>query len=817
MIAEQLQAARAAHWRQNQSPLLTLDDAQSWISQHPLCLYLPRHAQLPTPAPSFVEACLGKPQTAPTLAAIEQAQALLVRLVASGTVVPLNLFGVVGEQPDFLAHRDALPAVLSLRADPDWKKAPQKSSGHKVSPLVLELWKVLDKENSLTAEQAREILGRELTEAAVLRALSELWQGLRVSPVYGEPGQPAHWELLRVQHRDALAKAGSTGQVTAISLLVSMYLQSVYSATSDEIELFLSPVTSRSRVREAVRGLAATRQIQSLSMDAQTYFFLENGLPEFAAIAAKAAETEQSGEAGGDAGLTPAPARPAFRKRQAIAQVPAVPALPAAAAPGAEPIFRRPKPEFKPAAGPESMPPARPAATRPAATRPATSRPASARPAAAAGWKSQGRPAAPGRTGFPARPAGPPGDRPAASRPRWGSSDAERPRPTPGARPSFGAERPRPQSDGASRPYASRPPRSAGPPREGARPYVRPNAGPNTQARGARPEARPARPGAARPYSRPDGARPAFGSGRRPAFKKAGFASGAKPETPRSDWAGARKPSAPKPWALPGRKADTSPRPPRAGARSTGGEAFRPRAPRGDRGPGDPSRSRAGSAAAGRTTGRPPARSPRPPSASRPPSAYGAARPPAGAGRPAPGARPPYRSGTSARPARSAEGRSGPPRTGRPSGSAPARFSAGSRPAPRTGAPDREARPGTRSPRSDRPTPSRTADRPSSFRPAGRPSRPAGTSSRPPRTGDRPTFDRPRGDRPRPGSFGPSGVKSGTGSRDAKGRPPFKPGSRPAKPYAARPGGSSAKPGVRPGKPSSSFRGPRPDRKKPAE
>ena len=51
MTAEQLQAARAAHWRQNQSPILTLDDAQSWLEQHPLCLYLPRQSQLPAPAP----------------------------------------------------------------------------------------------------------------------------------------------------------------------------------------------------------------------------------------------------------------------------------------------------------------------------------------------------------------------------------------------------------------------------------------------------------------------------------------------------------------------------------------------------------------------------------------------------------------------------------------------------------------------------------------------------------------------------------------------------------------------------------------------
>jgi 23S rRNA pseudouridine2605 synthase len=285
LTAEQLQAARAAHWRQQKNPLLTLDDAAGWLEQHPLCLYLPRRAQLPAPAPSFVEAVLGTSAATPGTDAIAPAQALLTRLIDSGAVVALNLFGAVGEQPDFLVGRQALPYVLCLRADADWKHAPEKSSGHKVSPLVLELWKALDKDGKdggLTALEARELLGRELTEAAVLRGLGELWQALRIAPVLQEAGQPARWELLRVKHRDALATAGSTGQVTALSLLVSIYLQSVYAATSEEIEIFLSPLASRSRVREAVRGLSATRQIQSLSMDAQTYYFLEGGLPEFA-------------------------------------------------------------------------------------------------------------------------------------------------------------------------------------------------------------------------------------------------------------------------------------------------------------------------------------------------------------------------------------------------------------------------------------------------------------------------------------------------------------------------------------------------------
>ena len=315
MTAEQLQRARAAHWRQQKNPILTLDDAAHWLEQHPLCLYLPRRAQLPAPAPSFVEAVLGTSSATPGSDAISEAQALLTRLIESGTVVALNLFGAVGEQPDFLVASKALPYVLCLRADADWKHAPEKSSGHKVSPLVLELWKALndkddkdDKQGVLTAPEAREILGRELTEAAVLRGLSELWQGLRIAPVFQESGQPARWELLRVRHRGALATAGTTGQVTALSLLVSIYLQSVYAATSEEIEIFLSPLASRSRVREAVRGLSATRQIYSLSMDAQTYYFLEGGLPEFAESAVpRAAATPLPGL---PAASSPEPRRP---------------------------------------------------------------------------------------------------------------------------------------------------------------------------------------------------------------------------------------------------------------------------------------------------------------------------------------------------------------------------------------------------------------------------------------------------------------------------------------------------------------------------
>jgi 23S rRNA pseudouridine2605 synthase len=713
LIAEQLQAARAAHWRQKQSPILTLEDAESWLQQHPLCLYLPRQAQLPAPAPSFVEACMGSRQAMPGAAAIEQAHGLLTRLIASGTVVPLNLLGTVSEQPDFLAHSEALPFVLALRADPDWKHAPQKSSGHKVSPLVLELWRVLDKEGALTAAEARETLGRELTEAAVLRALCELWQALRITPVLAEAGQPARWEMLRVRHRKALETGSTTSQVTALSLLVSMYLQSVFAASSEEIEIFLSPVASRSRVREAVRGLSATRQIHTLSMDAQTYYFLENGLPEFAGLAAPSAPAEA------EASLTQ---RPRPRKIQATAR----PDLPAALPSASAPIFRRTKPDR----GPAAVPPPKPAA---------------AQPAASAGWKT---PARPGRPAW----------KPAASAPargaRWaqkdnGPRDRGKPRPASGSRP------PSP------------------PARGGTQPYARPAAAPET-----RPATRPE----TRPETRPDSR------------------DGARRNRPGA-WSGAGKRERPAPWALPGRKSGSASHPPRAGGRgnspfrpaqkqrpgtapaNAGAAPFPPRAARGERGPGDPSRMRS-------TPGRPQDRTPG--RTQRPPSAYGADRSPV-----------PYRSNQArSGQARSGQGRSGPAgQGGRPSGgssrSGPARFDA-----PRFDA--------SRSARTERSFPRAAGPRPASPGRAGRDAH-AKTNAR-----------GTKNDRPRPAGYARPGAKPGPGGGgkgrgDRGSRPPFVPGSKPW----PRAGRSSANPGkaergiAKPGKPPASFRGRKPDRKKP--
>ena len=80
----------------------------------------------------------------------------------------------------------------------------------------------------------------------------------------------------------AIAEGASTSQVTAISVLASIYLQAVIAAGMEEVEMFLAPLTARSKVREVLRGLVATRQVHTISMGHSPQFYVAGTLPEFA-------------------------------------------------------------------------------------------------------------------------------------------------------------------------------------------------------------------------------------------------------------------------------------------------------------------------------------------------------------------------------------------------------------------------------------------------------------------------------------------------------------------------------------------------------
>jgi len=281
LTAEQLEASRAERMRQNGAGTLTLEDARTWLEETGLCLFLPRKQFSTFVAPSFVEAVAGERNPAPAAKVVALAEELLVRLETDGVAVRLNLLGQPGEQPDFVVATWVLPFVYALRGDRDWRRSPQLTGSRAVSQLAILAYKLLEAGDS-TIPQLKQALGREVTESAVLRAITELWQQLRIIPVISAPGRTPQWQLLRVRFQKAIAEGASTSQVTAISVLASIYLQAVITASMEEVELFLAPLTARSKVREVLRGLVATRQVHTISMGHAPQYYVAGTLPEFA-------------------------------------------------------------------------------------------------------------------------------------------------------------------------------------------------------------------------------------------------------------------------------------------------------------------------------------------------------------------------------------------------------------------------------------------------------------------------------------------------------------------------------------------------------
>jgi hypothetical protein len=297
--ADQLAAARVSHWRHNADPILTLNMLRDWLNASGLVLFTPRAAQLPAPAPSFVEATLGVPNPAPTLAEIEQSRSLLSRLILDGGAIPLNLLGnptgIGTETPDFLVSPLAFPYIFTLRGDKAWKQPPATSGATKVSPLALNTYTLLSeqaKDSGLSASDLATQLGKEVTETAVLRALTELWQHLRVLPIPQPDGAPTLWELITTRFTKQIKAGANAGQPTALSALISLYLRQALVASEEEIETFLSPIAARSRIRDVIHALLSARQLETIAVEGRTVLHIAGEPPTFLAAAAAPAHDD---------------------------------------------------------------------------------------------------------------------------------------------------------------------------------------------------------------------------------------------------------------------------------------------------------------------------------------------------------------------------------------------------------------------------------------------------------------------------------------------------------------------------------------------
>ena len=298
--ADQLATTRAEHWHQADNALHTIEAMREWINRSGLVVFSAR-PQLGAPAPSLVEAALGTANAAPALNEAEGARSLLARLIAEGNAVPLNLMGVTGgtgtDTPDFVASAAVFSYIFTLRGNKAWKQPPATSGAVKVSPLALAIYDVLAAKVTMSAYDLATQLGKEVTEAAVLRSLTELWGQLRVIPVPQQDGSATLWEPASSRFTKQIKAGANAGQPSALSALISLYLGQALAATEDEIESFLSPLAPRSRVRDVLHALLSARQLETLVIGGKTLLYVGGDAPAFLKTAAAPVEEAGSDDA----------------------------------------------------------------------------------------------------------------------------------------------------------------------------------------------------------------------------------------------------------------------------------------------------------------------------------------------------------------------------------------------------------------------------------------------------------------------------------------------------------------------------------------
>ncbi len=560
--AEQLAETRRAHWHQDGNALLTAEAVLPWIERSGLVLFTSRGHQFPAPAPTLVEATLGKANPSPSVADREAARSLVQRLVAEGTVLPLNLLGAPGttaDEPDFVVSATMFPFLFTLRGDKAWKQLPSAGGPFKVSPLAVNTYTLLSEGGPRSAYDLVSELGKGLTEAAVLRALSELWQHLRVFPV-GQPDGPVLWELASARFTKSIKSGANAGQPSALSAFITLYLGQAVLATEEDVEVFLSPLAPRSRVRDVVHALSAGREVDTVVVEGKHSLHVRGDLPMFAPVEGEASaatepempQIEGEGRIKKFAGAARKPAAGAGRSFSSERERRPFAGKRDGARPGPRPAIRKPafdrpwdeerKVRDLHAEAPAAGAPAKPEfedidldAASDAAKQPSRPTFRSERPTDRPGSRPSDRPKKPfgaGRPGFGPRAAGKPsfGDR-AGRKPAFG----DRPNSGSASRPPFRRDRDGASGQGGDRPAYSRP-------REGAGAGFAGRERPPFRRDGD--ESRPKRPFVKRGFDTGSGPGSAERSGERPSpGRKFGPPAGDRPFRPRrEDGAGSRPP-----------------------------------------------------------------------------------------------------------------------------------------------------------------------------------------------------------------------------------------------------------------------------------
>jgi len=267
MTDQELIELRREKWHVSGKPVRTLDDARSFIELVGFCLTLP--LETPLLVPTFVGAWLGTDENLPRLRQAfsnpraKDATDLMVRLLRDKSAYEANLFD---ENNAFLLSAAVFPYFYALVGERNPRQAPKPGPRSPYSQLACDAYQIIYRKGPISKVKLLDDLGKGISVPAIDRSLAELWSKLRITRVNYHEREGASWDVLQRWAPDAVSEGVNTSVNSALSALLSKYLDCVIAADLPELESFFGNFVARSKVREAVNALLAARELSFVSV-----------------------------------------------------------------------------------------------------------------------------------------------------------------------------------------------------------------------------------------------------------------------------------------------------------------------------------------------------------------------------------------------------------------------------------------------------------------------------------------------------------------------------------------------------------------------
>ena len=277
MTDSELHQLRRQKWRLDRRPVRTVEEAREFTESVGFCLMYPTSVQgagmrsgTEIVLPTFIGAWAGGDESLPMRqkasvdARSHQAMELVICLLRERSAYEASVFG----EDNLLVSASVFPYFYALAGDRNPRQDPR--SDHSLSPLAQDVLGAIQRGGPLTKRRLAEVLGGDLSEAAMDRALADLAARLRITRVDYNPREGSFWDVLYRWAPEAVNEGMHLSVAVALSALLSKYLDCVIAADEKEIADLFSPLAARSRVKEAMNTLLAARELEFVHVGNRT-------------------------------------------------------------------------------------------------------------------------------------------------------------------------------------------------------------------------------------------------------------------------------------------------------------------------------------------------------------------------------------------------------------------------------------------------------------------------------------------------------------------------------------------------------------------